>query len=224
MTIHLLAVSGYRQRPCAPRSQSRLAGTLQTVDWRPSLKLCRLAAVINDGPLRDFVPMSDHLEIHRFNAHAPPRTTAPDLGLGDALYLASITDAERSFAEASGVESLGRFVAYGVGAVELGFFGLAPVSAVHEILERAGWTISDLERAEINRARRAQEIPTLAGNPLVKAPNARTPMNVLLDGVGELLASIDPTGAGMPKIDRTQSADRIAAVLSAIAEATLLLR
>lgn len=60
--------------------------------------------------------------------------------------------AERSFAEASGVESLGRLVAYGVGAVEPGFFGLGPVPAVRQALERAGWTISDLERVEINEA------------------------------------------------------------------------
>ena len=60
--------------------------------------------------------------------------------------------AERGFAEVSGIEPLGRLIAYGVGAVEPGFFGLGPVPAVRQALERAGWTISDLERVEINEA------------------------------------------------------------------------
>ena len=48
--------------------------------------------------------------------------------------------AERGFAEVSGIEPLGRLIAYGVGAVEPGFFGLGPVPAVRQALERAGWT------------------------------------------------------------------------------------
>ncbi|MEP9379245.1 acetyl-CoA C-acetyltransferase [Aquabacter sp. CN5-332] len=60
--------------------------------------------------------------------------------------------AERGFAEAAGVEPLGRLVAYGIGAVEPGLFGLGPVPAVRQALERAGWTIADLERVEINEA------------------------------------------------------------------------
>jgi len=59
---------------------------------------------------------------------------------------------ERNFAEASGVDPIGRIVAYGVGAVEPGLFGLGPVPAVRQALDRAGWTISDLERVEINEA------------------------------------------------------------------------
>jgi len=60
--------------------------------------------------------------------------------------------AERSFAEASGVDPIGRIVAYGVGAVEPGLFGLGPVPAVRQALDRAGWAISDLDRVEINEA------------------------------------------------------------------------
>ncbi|RCK30384.1 acetyl-CoA C-acyltransferase [Thalassospira lucentensis] len=60
--------------------------------------------------------------------------------------------AERSFAEASGLDPIGRIVAYGVGAVEPGLFGLGPVPAVRQALDRAGWAISDLDRVEINEA------------------------------------------------------------------------
>ncbi|KKN43110.1 hypothetical protein LCGC14_0706380, partial [marine sediment metagenome] len=41
---------------------------------------------------------------------------------------------------------------YGVGAVEPGLFGLGPVPAVSQALERAGWRVGDLERVEINEA------------------------------------------------------------------------
>src|SRR5207237_6097743 len=36
--------------------------------------------------------------------------------------------------------------------VEPGLFGIAPVAAVRKALDRAGWTIRDLERVEINEA------------------------------------------------------------------------
>lgn len=73
---------------------------------------------------------------------------APGLNSGASAMIV----AERGFAEASGIEPLGRLVAYGVGAVEPGFFGLGPVPAVRQALERAGWALSDLERVEINEA------------------------------------------------------------------------
>ena len=43
---------------------------------------------------------------------------------------------------ADGAEALGHLVAYGVGAVEPGMFGLGPVPAVRQALERAGWRLS----------------------------------------------------------------------------------
>ena len=43
-------------------------------------------------------------------------------------------------------------MASGVGAVEPGMFGLGPVPAVYQALDRAGWSIGDIQRAEINEA------------------------------------------------------------------------
>ena len=60
--------------------------------------------------------------------------------------------AERAHAEQHGLEPVARLVAYGVGAVEPGMFGMGPVPAVRQALERAGWQIGDVERAEINEA------------------------------------------------------------------------
>ena len=45
-----------------------------------------------------------------------------------------------------------RLVSWGVAAVEPGMFGIGPVPAVRQALERAGWTIADVERVEINEA------------------------------------------------------------------------
>ncbi|TDV09204.1 thiolase family protein [Paraburkholderia caballeronis] len=60
--------------------------------------------------------------------------------------------AERGFAEAKGLTPMVKLVAYGVGAVEPGMFGLGPVPAVQLALRRAGWSLGDVERFEINEA------------------------------------------------------------------------
>jgi len=60
--------------------------------------------------------------------------------------------AERAWGDAHGLRPMARLVAYGIGAVEPAFFGLGPVPAVRQMLERAGWKTSDVERWEINEA------------------------------------------------------------------------
>ena len=60
--------------------------------------------------------------------------------------------AGRAWSEKKGVKPMAKLVAYGVGAVEPGMFGLGPVPAVKQALERAGWKTSDIQRIEINEA------------------------------------------------------------------------
>jgi acetyl-CoA C-acetyltransferase len=69
--------------------------------------------------------------------------------------------ADADFAERKGVEPVAHLVAYGVGAVEPGMFGLGPVPAVRQALERAGWKVGDIERIEINEAFAAIAIAVL---------------------------------------------------------------
>jgi acetyl-CoA C-acetyltransferase len=64
----------------------------------------------------------------------------------------SMIVAQRQWAEASGLQPMGRLVSYGVAAVEPGWFGLGPVPAVRMALERAGWSTGDIGRIEINEA------------------------------------------------------------------------
>jgi acetyl-CoA C-acetyltransferase len=73
---------------------------------------------------------------------------APGLNSGASAMLV----ADRAFAHARGLAPMGRLVAYGVAAVEPGLFGLGPVPAVRLALKRAGWTIGEVERFEINEA------------------------------------------------------------------------
>jgi len=73
---------------------------------------------------------------------------APGLNSGAAAMI--VANAE--WAAKHGLVPMARLVAYGVGAVEPGMFGLGPVPAVRQALARAGWKLSDVERVEINEA------------------------------------------------------------------------
>lgn len=73
---------------------------------------------------------------------------APGLNTGAAAILV----ADCKWAEKNGAKPMGRLVTWGIGAVEPGMFGLGPVPAVKQALERAGWKISDVERFEVNEA------------------------------------------------------------------------
>jgi acetyl-CoA C-acetyltransferase len=73
---------------------------------------------------------------------------APGLNSGAAAMVV----AEREFAERNRLHPFARLVAYGVAAVEPGMFGIGPVPAVRQALERARWNLRDVERVEINEA------------------------------------------------------------------------
>ena len=60
--------------------------------------------------------------------------------------------ADQDWAQKRGLVPAARLVAYGVAAVEPGMFGLGPVPAVRQALTRAGWTLGEVERVEINEA------------------------------------------------------------------------
>ena len=73
---------------------------------------------------------------------------APGLNSGGAAMIV----AERAWAERRGLRPMARLVSYGVAAVEPGMFGIGPVPAVRQALERAGWKVGDVQRIEINEA------------------------------------------------------------------------
>ena len=73
---------------------------------------------------------------------------APGLNSGAAAMIVARVD----FAERRGLVPMARLASYGVAAVEPGLFGLGPAPAIRIALERAGWSLGDLERIEINEA------------------------------------------------------------------------
>jgi acetyl-CoA C-acetyltransferase len=73
---------------------------------------------------------------------------APGLNSGAAAMI--VADAD--WVEKRSLAPFARLVSFGVSAVEPGLFGLGPVPAVRQALERAGWSLGDIERIEINEA------------------------------------------------------------------------
>jgi acetyl-CoA C-acetyltransferase len=82
---------------------------------------------------------------------------SPGLNSGAAAMIV----ANRKAAQESGLEPIGRIVSYGIAAVEPGRFGMGPVPATLQALGRAGWSIGDLQRVEINEAYAAIPIVVL---------------------------------------------------------------
>ncbi|KTD52075.1 acetyl-CoA acetyltransferase [Legionella quinlivanii] len=73
---------------------------------------------------------------------------APGLNSGAAaMIIANAKTVERYQ-----LEPMARIVAYGIAAVEPGEFGIGPVPAVKQALERSRWKLADVERVEINEA------------------------------------------------------------------------
>ena len=71
-------------------------------------------------------------------------------GLNDAA--SAVVLADGSWADKRGLAPTARLVSYGIAAVEPGMFGLGPIPAVRQALQRAGWDIGSVERAEVNEA------------------------------------------------------------------------
>ena len=71
-------------------------------------------------------------------------------GLNDAA--SAVVLADSTWADKRGLAPTARLVSYGIAAVEPGMFGLGPIPAVKQALQRAGWDIRSIERAEINEA------------------------------------------------------------------------
>jgi acetyl-CoA C-acetyltransferase len=59
---------------------------------------------------------------------------------------------DEDWAAQHGHRPAAQLVSYGIAAVEPGMFGLGPIPAVRQALERAGWDIRSVQRFEINEA------------------------------------------------------------------------
>jgi acetyl-CoA C-acetyltransferase len=84
---------------------------------------------------------------------------APGLNDGAAAMVVS----SREYAEQHGHTPLARIVGYAHAAVEPKWLFYAPVKAIPLALERAGWTVNDVDLFEINEAFAAQVLADLRG-------------------------------------------------------------
>jgi acetyl-CoA C-acetyltransferase len=84
---------------------------------------------------------------------------APGMNDGAAALVVS----SRDYAETHGHMPLARIVGYGQAAVEPAWIFYAPVKAIPKALERAGWTIGDVDLFEINEAFASQVLADVKG-------------------------------------------------------------
>ncbi len=82
-------------------------------------------------------------------------------GLNDGAAAVVLTT--RAYADAHGLTPLARIVAYGQAAVHPQWLFYAPVKAIPIALERAGWTMADVDLFEINEAFAAQVLADVRG-------------------------------------------------------------
>lgn len=82
-------------------------------------------------------------------------------GMNDGA--AAVVVASRAYAEAKGLTPLARVVAYAQAAVEPAWLFYAPVKAIPLALQRAGWTMDDVDLVELNEAFAAQVVADVKG-------------------------------------------------------------
>lgn len=69
---------------------------------------------------------------------------------------AAVVVASRAYAEERGLEPVARIVAYGQAALESKWLFAAPARAMPKVLEKAGWTLEEVDLIELNEAFAAQ--------------------------------------------------------------------
>lgn len=136
-----------QQRFAAAQAQGRFADEIVAVEVKGRKGVERFDA--DEAPRPDTTP--ETLAKLR-PAFRPDGTITAGNAPGLNSAAAAMLVAERSFAEARGIAPLGRLAGHGIAGVEPGMFGLGPVPAVRKALARAGWTLGDIERIEINEA------------------------------------------------------------------------
>jgi acetyl-CoA C-acetyltransferase len=136
-----------QQRFGAAQAADRFAGEIVPIEIKTRRGLVAFAADEHNRPDTTAASLA---KLHPAFRKDGTITAGNAPGLNSAA--AAMIVAEVGWAEKRGLAPLARLVSYGIGAVEPGLFGLGPVPAVQQALERAGWTVDDIERIEINEA------------------------------------------------------------------------
>lgn len=94
-----------------------------------------------------------------FNKREGTVTAGNASGINDGASALVVATARK--AKATGVEPLARIVAYASIGVEPMIMGMGPVPAVRKVLDRAGWTIGDVDLFELNEAFAVQSLAVM---------------------------------------------------------------
>jgi len=86
-------------------------------------------------------------------------TAGNSSGINDGAAALLVVSAERG--KELGLQPIARVVAGAVTGVEPQRMGIGPVSATRKALDRAGWTVDDLDLVELNEAFAAQALPCM---------------------------------------------------------------
>jgi acetyl-CoA C-acetyltransferase len=126
---------------------------------------------------------------------AEGRVTAGNApGLNDGA--AAVVVARRDYAEQHGLTPLAKVVSYGQAAVHPQWLFYAPVKAIPVALERAGWSVGDVDLFEINEAFAAQVLGDLRGLEREGSPLPLDKLNVN----GGAIALGHPVGASGARV------------------------
>jgi acetyl-CoA C-acetyltransferase len=141
------------QRAIAAADEGRFKAEIVPVEVKVKGKASRVDA--DEGPRRDTSVEALHKLPPAF--HPDGRITAGNApGLNDGA--AALVVASRFKADELGAKPIARIVAYGQAAVEPKWLFSAPAKAIPIVLQRAGWTLDQVDLIELNEAFAAQTL------------------------------------------------------------------
>ena len=112
--------------------------------------------VDTDEHVRPDVRLEDMAKLRPAFAKDGTVTAGNASGLNDAA--AAVVLASGSFVSRSGVTPIGKLVGYGHAGVEPRIMGMGPVPAVHNVLDRTGLKLDEIDVFEVNEAFAAQAL------------------------------------------------------------------
>ncbi|MCR5661886.1 MAG: acetyl-CoA C-acetyltransferase [bacterium] len=74
---------------------------------------------------------------------------------------AAIIVASGAFVKEHNLKPMAKIISYATSALDPWYMGLGPIEATNKALKKAGWTVDDLERAELNEAFASQSLACL---------------------------------------------------------------
>jgi acetyl-CoA C-acetyltransferase len=149
-------ISRAEQDQWALRSQQRFANSQASGKFKDEIVAVPIAGRKGPGSFETDEHNRPEMTSEKLAALKPAFRENGTLTAGNAPGLnsgaAAVVVADQRWSEKRGVAPVARLVSYGVAAVEPGMFGLGPIPAVRQALARAGWSLGDVDRIEINEA------------------------------------------------------------------------